>query len=146
MAVAAQVLCLYRGKYFDFSVRHFHEKLREQHAVLYGYTAIKRLLQGAGLVAKTRPRGAHRRRRERRPIAGILLHIDASQHRWLGGEQWHDLIVVLDDATARFTTRNWSSRNRRPRCSPRCAMWCKNMAFSALYTAIARRISGALPK
>jgi hypothetical protein len=99
-AVVEQVLCLYREKYFDFSVRHFHEKLREQHAIVYSYTCIKRLLQGAGLVEKTRKCGPHRRRRPRRPMAGMLLHIDGSQHRWLGGEHWHDLLVVLDDATS----------------------------------------------
>jgi transposase len=99
-AVVEQVLSLYREKYFDFSVRHFHEKLREEHGVLYSYTCIKRLLQGAGLVVKARKRGLHRRQRERRPMAGMLLHIDASRHRWLGGEQWQDLLVVLDDATS----------------------------------------------
>src|SRR6266436_3771320 len=99
-AVAEQVLSLYREKYFDFSVRHFHEKLREEHGITYSYTCIKRLLQGAGLVVRARKRGPHRRKRERRPMAGMLLHIDASSHRWLGGEQWHDLMVVLDDATS----------------------------------------------
>ena len=98
-AIAEQVLCLYREKYFDFSVRHFHEKLCAEHGIAYSYTCIKRLLQGAGLVEPTRKRSPHRRKRERRPMAGMLLHIDASQHRWLGGEQWLDLIVVLDDAT-----------------------------------------------
>jgi transposase len=99
-AVVEQVLGLYREKYFDFSVRHFHEKLREEHGITYSYTCIKRLLQGAGLVMRRRKRGPHRRQRERRPMAGMLLHIDASSHRWLGGEQWHDLLVVLDDATS----------------------------------------------
>jgi transposase len=99
-AVAEQVLSLYRETYFDFSVRHFHEKLREEHGLPYSYTCIKRLLQGAGLVMQARKRGPHRRKRERRPMAGMLLHIDASRHRWLGGEQWHDLLVVLDDATS----------------------------------------------
>src|SRR5216684_282794 len=98
--VAEQVLCLYREKYFDFSVRHFHEKLREEHGILYSYTCIKGLLQGAWLVGRARQRGPHRRKRERRPMAGMLLHIDGSTHRWLGGEQWHDLIVVLDDASS----------------------------------------------
>jgi len=100
LAVVEQVLELYREKYFDLSVRHFHEKLREQHGLGYSYTWVKRLLQGAGLVAKARQRGVHRRRRERRPMVGMLLHIDGSTHRWLGGEQWHDLIVVMDDATS----------------------------------------------
>jgi transposase len=99
-AVTEQVLRLYRERYFDFSVRHFHEKLCEQHGILYSYTCIKQLLQGAGLVSKARKRGPHRRRRERRPMAGLLLHIDASRHQWLGAEQWHDLLVVLDDATS----------------------------------------------
>ena len=99
-AVAEQVLGLYREKYFDFSVRHFHEKLREEHGIAYSYTCIKLLLQGAGLVRKAPKRGPHRRRRERRPMAGMLLHIDASRHPWLGAGQWHDLLVVLDDATS----------------------------------------------
>ena len=99
-AVVEQILGLYRETYFDFSVRHFHEKLREKHGIELSYTCVKRALQGAGLVEKARQRGLHRRRRERRPMAGMLVHIDGSTHRWLGGEQWHDLIVVLDDATS----------------------------------------------
>jgi len=98
--VVEQVLTLYREKYFDFSVRHFHEKLREEHGIELSYTWVKLALQGAGLVDKARQRGVHRRRRERRPMAGMMLHIDGSRHRWLGEEQWHDLIVVLDDATS----------------------------------------------
>ncbi|HKQ88616.1 MAG TPA: ISNCY family transposase [Candidatus Acidoferrales bacterium] len=100
LALVEQVLCLYREKYFDFSVRHFHEKLREEHGITYSYTWVKLLLQGAGLVAKTRKRGPHRRKRERRPMTGMLLHADASRHRWLAGEPQHDLIVILDDATS----------------------------------------------
>jgi transposase len=100
LTVVEQVLCLYREKYFDFSVRHFHEKLGEEHGIDYSYTWVKRLLQEAGLVAQTRKRGPHRRKRERRPMTGMLLHIDASKHRWLGGEQRHDLLVILDDATS----------------------------------------------
>jgi len=100
LAVVEQVLALYREKYFDLSVRHFHEKLREEHGLTYSYTWVKLLLQGAGLVAKARQRGVHRRRRERRPMVGMLLHIDGSTHRWLGANQWHDLIVVMDDASS----------------------------------------------
>lgn len=100
LALAEQVLGLYREKYSDCSVRHFHEKLREEHGIELSYTWVKLALQGAGLVEKARQRGVHRRRRERRPMIGMLLHIDGSTHRWLGGEQWHDLIVVLDDATS----------------------------------------------
>jgi len=99
-AVAEQALQLYREKYFDFSVRHFHEKLREEHGIPYSYTCIKRLLQGAGLVEKAHKRGAHRRRRARQPVVGMLLHIDGSRHQWFSGARWYDLVVVLDDATS----------------------------------------------
>ena len=100
LGVAEQVFALYREKYFDFSVRHFHEKLWEEHGILLSYSWVKLALQGAGLVDQARQRGVHRRRRERRPMIGMMLHIDGSRHRWLGGEQWHDLIVVLDDASS----------------------------------------------
>ena len=63
---------LYREKYFDLNVRHFHEKLREEHGIEWSYTWVKLALQGAGLVAKGRKRGVHRRRRERRPLPGML--------------------------------------------------------------------------
>ena len=100
LEVVEQVFALYREKYFDFSVRHFHEKLATEHGLQLSYSWVKLALQGAGLVAKARQRGVHRRRRERRPMIGMMLHIDGSQHRWLGGEQWHDLLVVLDDASS----------------------------------------------
>jgi transposase len=95
-----EVFRLYRERYYDFSVRHFHEKLSEEHGFELSYSWVKLALQGAGLVAKAPQRGVHRRKRERRPMIGMLLHIDGSRHRWLGEEQWHDLIVVLDDASS----------------------------------------------
>src|SRR5437899_12539133 len=52
MAVVEQVLQLYRERYFDFNVRHFHEKLREEHGMALSYTWVKNALQQAGLVAK----------------------------------------------------------------------------------------------
>jgi transposase len=99
-ATVEQVLALYREKYFDLNVRHFHEKLREQHQISLSYTWVKSVLQGAGLVARQRPRGVHRKRRPRRPLPGMLLHIDGSRHRWFQDERWYDLIVILDDATS----------------------------------------------
>src|SRR5690348_9033208 len=80
MQMAEQVLALYQEKYFDFSVLHFHEKLRQEHGIGVSYTWVKQALQGAGLVAKRKKRGPHRRRRERRPMPGMLLHIDGSKH------------------------------------------------------------------
>jgi transposase len=99
VATIEEVLGLYREKYFDFNVTHFVEKLREHHSIEVSYTWVKNLLQGAGLVARDRPRKKHRRRRERKPLRGMMLHIDGSHHRWFGDERWHDLIVILDDAT-----------------------------------------------
>lgn len=98
--VVEQVLGMYRDKYFDFNVKHYHEKLVEKHSIEVSYTWVKGLLQGAGLVAKDRPRKKHRRRRERKPLRGMMLHIDGSHHQWFGDERWHDLIVILDDATS----------------------------------------------
>jgi transposase len=94
------VLALYRDRYSDFNVRHFHEKLSEEHGIHYSYTWVKNALQASGLVATRRQRGPHRRRRPRRPIPGMLLHIDGSQHRWFQDERQFDLIVILDDATS----------------------------------------------
>lgn len=98
--VIEEVLGLYRDEYFDLNVKHFHEKLVEKHGYERSYTWVKNLLQGAGLVARDRPRKKHRRKRERKPMSGMMLHIDGSHHRWFGDERWHDLIVVLDDATS----------------------------------------------
>lgn len=95
-----EVLGLYREQYFDLNVRHFHEKLVEQHGIELSYTWVKQALQGAGLVAKGRKRGVHRKRRPRRPLPGMLLHIDGSHHQWFQDERWYDLIVILDDATS----------------------------------------------
>src|SRR5664279_4755686 len=100
LATVEQVLRLYRETYFDLNIRHFHEKLREEHSIELSYTWVQKALQGAGLVARHRKRGKHRRRRERRPLPGMLLHIDGSKHRWFGDERWYDLIVILDDATS----------------------------------------------
>ena len=100
MATAERVLKLYQEKYFDFSVKHFHEKLREEHGIELSYSWVKQALQGAGLVARQRKRGKHRRRRPRRPMAGMMLHIDGSKHRWFQDDRYYDLIVILDDATS----------------------------------------------
>src|ERR1700739_624293 len=100
LALVEQVLSLYRERYFDLNVRHFHEKLRDEHGIDLSYTWVKLALQGAGLVTKSCKRGVHRRRRERRPLPGMLLHIDGSRHQWFQDERWYDLIVILEDATS----------------------------------------------
>jgi len=100
LAMVEQVLGLYRERYFDLNVKHFHEKLQAEHDIQLSYSWVKAALQGAGLVRRGRKRGVHRRRRERRPLPGMLLHIDGSRHRWFQDERWYDLIVILDDATS----------------------------------------------
>src|SRR5215472_4251272 len=95
-----EVLQLYQEKYFDLNVRHFCEKRRDEHGIELSYTWVYQALVGAGLVQKRRRRAPHRRRRERRPLPGMLLHIDGSKHRWLNDDRWYDLIVILDDATS----------------------------------------------
>src|SRR6202158_6068580 len=100
VATVEKVFALYREKYFDLNVQHFHEKLQAEHGIELSYTWVKQALQGAGLVAGARTRGAHRKGRERRRLPGMLLHIDASRHQWFQDERWYDLIVILDDATS----------------------------------------------
>ena len=94
------MLQLYREKYFDFNVQHFHEKLQEEHGIEQSYTWVKTGLQEAGLVAQRKKRGSHRKRRPRRPMAGMMLHIDASEHDWFQDGRKYELIVILDDATS----------------------------------------------
>jgi len=95
-----QVLGLYAEKYHDFNVVHFHEKLKEEHGIDLSYTWVKAALQGAGLVKKDRKRGVHRKRRARRPMVGMMLHIDGSKHQWFDDDRWYDLIVIMDDANS----------------------------------------------
>ena len=82
-----------------FTVKHFHEHLVKDHGFGWGYTWLKLHLQWKGVVAKAPRKGAHRRKRERRPLPGMMLHQDGSRHAWLEGNAPLDLIVTLDDAT-----------------------------------------------
>jgi transposase len=97
-----QICALKRQRYADFSVQHFWEKVREEHQVDIGYTWLKLALQAAGLAEKNPGRGRYRRRRERRPLRGMMLHLDGSTHEWLVGEPMQDLIVLQDDADSRI--------------------------------------------
>jgi len=100
LATCEQVLQLYQEKYFDFNVKHFQEKLEEEHGIELSYSWVKQALQGAGLVARKKKRGPHRRRRPRKEMPGIMLHIDGSKHAWFQDDRHYDFIVVLDDATS----------------------------------------------
>ncbi len=93
-----KVITLFETNYYDFTVKHFHEKL-EGHGINRSYTWTKKVLQTAGVVKKAPRRGAHRRKRARRPLPGMMLHQDGSSHEWVPGRLW-DLIVTMDDATS----------------------------------------------
>lgn len=92
-------LCsLYREKYSDFNVKHFFRWYQKKHDGKRGYTWVKNTLQSNGLVVRGKKKGAHRKRRERSPYAGMMIHQDGSTHEWTPGKKW-DLIVTMDDAT-----------------------------------------------
>src|ERR1700687_1730021 len=96
---AEEVEALSRERYQGFTVKHFHEHLVKDHGFGWGYTWTKLHLQWKGLVDKAPRKGAHRRKRERRPLPGMMLHQDGSRHAWLAGQPALDLMVTLDDAT-----------------------------------------------
>ena len=99
-----RILGLYRGRYRGWNTRHFYQTVRREHGVKVSYTFVKEALQEAGLVAKRKARGRHRRRRERKACFGEMLHMDGSKHAWLSlleGEK-QTLISVIDDATSRL--------------------------------------------
>jgi transposase len=96
----AEVEALYRNRYAGFTAKHFHERLVQHHSFAWGYTWTKAFLHSKGLLERAKRRGAHRRKRPRRPLPGMLLHQDGSRHEWLGGQPALDLIVTMDDATS----------------------------------------------
>ena len=97
-----ETLCrLRRERYADFSIQHFWEQATEKHGLQLSYTWTRLVLQAAGLAPKLKARGQYRRKRERRPLVGMLIHLDASTHAWLVGPPMQDLVVALDDADGR---------------------------------------------
>ena len=99
-ADAQLMLELYGEVYRGWNVKHFHEHLVRDHGFRWGYTWVKTQLHTAGLVERAKKRGAHRRKRERKPWEGMMLHQDGSQAAWLAGQPQLDLIVTMDDATS----------------------------------------------
>ncbi|MBA2705384.1 MAG: ISNCY family transposase [Blastocatellia bacterium] len=97
-----EVEALFRTRYKGFTAKHFHEHLVKDHNFGWGYTWTKTFLHSKGLLEKAKRRGAHRRKRERRPLPGMMLHQDGSKHVWLAGQPALDLIVTLDDATSQI--------------------------------------------
>lgn len=96
----AKVLELYRTRYEGFNVQHFWEQL-EEHGIDVSYSWTKRVLCDAGYVHRNPKRGKYRRRRDRKPLVGMMLHLDGSKHRWFESADgaMQDLLVLLDDAS-----------------------------------------------
>ena len=94
-----EVLELFDTRYFDFTATHFWDKLVAEHEFAHSYNWVRLTLQAHGRIRPVPRRGAHRRKRPRRPLPGMLLHQDGSSHEWVAG-QWWDLIVTMDDATS----------------------------------------------
>ena len=95
----SKMLTLFDTQYWDFTPKHFHEKLVSEHNFTQSYNWVRLTLQSRGCIQKAPRRGAHRRKRERRALPGMMLHQDGSSHEWVGGKWW-DLIVTMDDATS----------------------------------------------
>ena len=116
---AEEVERLYRERYQGFTVKHFHEHLIKDHGFGWGYSWTKLHLQWAGVVAKAPRKGAHRRKRERRPLPGMMLHQDGSRHA--GSRASPPLISLSRSMTRRGRSirRFWSRRRARPRPSGR---------------------------
>lgn len=116
VAEVERILRLYRERYRGFNGRHFYQIARREHGVTLSYTFVKRLLQHAGLLAKSRSRGRHRRRREPRPCFGELLHLDGSRHIWLAlvPNTYFTLLAVVDDATKRLLYAQLGGRRGSP--------------------------------
>jgi transposase len=102
LATIEELCRLRREPYAEFSVQHFWEKATEVHGLKISYTWAKLALQAAGLAEQSPARGKYRRRRERRPLCGTMLHLDGSTHAWLAEQAMWDLIVVQDDADSRI--------------------------------------------
>ena len=96
---ARRMLTLYETRYTGWTVKHFHERWQTEHGGTRSYSWTKKTLQAAGQVVRAPRRGAHRKKRPRKPLPGMMRHQDGSTHEWIPGCQW-DLIVTLDDATS----------------------------------------------
>ena len=88
----------YRTRHSGWNIKHFHGWYQRAGGSR-SYTWVKKRLQEAALVPKAKKRGAHRKRRERSALPGMMIHQDGSTHEWVISRKW-DLIVTMDDATS----------------------------------------------
>jgi transposase len=102
LKTAEQILRLYREKYFDFNISHFYDKLKQEHEIKLSYNWVRLALEGAGLIKKRTRGDKHRKRRPRKPLIGMMLHMDGSPHDWFGNGTEYDIITISDDANNRL--------------------------------------------
>ena len=96
-----EILRLRQEKYFDFNISHLYDYLEKEHEFKRSYSWLKNALQSKGLAKKAKKRGKHRRKRPRKPMAGMMIHQDGSTHNWIEGLGYKpDLIITMDDATS----------------------------------------------
>jgi transposase len=94
---------LYKDTFKGWNVAHFHSVYKTEFKGKTSYSWLKTVLQGAGVVRASKKVGKHRIKRERAPLPGMMLHQDASTHRWVPESVW-DLVVTMDDATSMHTS------------------------------------------
>ncbi len=94
---------LYGLGFAGWNVKHFHAWYGREHGGTRSYGWVKTVLQEAKLVVRSKERGKHRKKRERKPLPGMMVHQDASTHEWAPQQIW-DLVVTLDDATSEHTS------------------------------------------
>jgi len=116
---ALQMLTVYESRYTGWTVKHFHERWHQEHGGTRSHTWAKNKLQAAGQVPRAPRRGAHRKKRPRKPLPGMMLHQDGSTHEWVPGCQW-DLIVTIEDATSELYSAFFVAR---PRCIGPYSSW-----------------------
>ena len=133
----ARVLELFDTRYWDFTAKHFHEKLVADHGFKRSYNWLRLSLQAHGRRRAAPRRGAHRRKRPRRALPGMMLHQDGSSHEWVPG-RWWDLIVRK--VVKRAQNQGFEHQPRPSACAPR--------VISAHFQACARpapEAGGTLP-
>ena len=94
---------LYSSSFSGWNVKHFHAWYGRDHGGTRSYSWVKNVLQEANLVVRSKLRGKHRKKRERKPLPGMMMNQDASTHEWVPGQMW-DLVVTMDDATSEHTS------------------------------------------
>jgi transposase len=131
VAEIERMLGLYRDLYRGFTVKHFHEQLGKRHNYTLGYTVTKVHLHRAGLVQAVTKRSAHRKKRPRRPMVGMMLHQDASTHAWLPGDaRNYDLVITMEDATRAIYSAFLVDQEGTASSLHGCGKWLRGTACS----------------